>query len=266
MKPPNKKEREALHDAKNRLGYWYPTVMKLGIPNPETIIIPLDRWTALHWLEATSALPVEFKDQFQEAYDRLGYPVFIRTDLQSGKHDWRESCFIESKNIDIWKHLYRVIEYNEMADIMGLNFSAVCVRKYVKPESTFTAWRGMPVGREYRFFARDGKLECYHPYWFEDAIGAEHNFHKPPLPADWKSRLANLYLDTPPGSLAVYAESVTKTLGGYWSVDFLFAEGRWWLTDMALGDASFHLPHKDDRPFKEHSLGQLRDDPKGNEQ
>src|SRR4029077_12960040 len=156
MKPPDQKLLKALHDLKNRLGYWYPTVLKLGIPNPETIIVPLDRFVAMAWMEGEKPLPQEFKDQYQEACDRLGYPVFIRTDEASGKHDWRDSCFIESAKTDIYQHLQRVIEYNEMADIMGLDYSAICVRKYIKPESSFTAFRGMPVGREYRFFARDG--------------------------------------------------------------------------------------------------------------
>jgi hypothetical protein len=305
MKPPSQKQLKALHDLKNRLGYWYPTVMKLGIPNPETIIVPLDRWAGMAWMEGEKPLPTAFKDQYQEACDRLGYPVFVRTDEASGKHDWRDSCYVENARSDIWRHLQRVIEFNEMADIMGLNYSAICVRRYVKPASLFTAWRGMPVGREYRFFARDGKLECFHPYWFEDAIAKDYNSHQPPLPKDWKAKLAELYLDTPPGSLAVWAEDVTKALGGYWSVDFLYADKKWWLTDMALGDASYHMKHEDEavrlknftpthlsiekepapekgvfeidtksirlvrpknEPYREHSLGQLRDDPRGNEQ
>jgi hypothetical protein len=100
----------------------------------------------------------------------------------------------------------------------------------------------MPVSHEWRFFARDGEVKCWHPYWFEDALEEVH--HKPPLPEDWKKQLAEMYSEPPPDKLKEYAETATKALTGYWSIDFLESGRTWYLTDMAIGEASYHYPHR----------------------
>ncbi len=97
----------------------------------------------------------------------------------------------------------------------------------------------MPAVREWRCFVRDGKVECQHPYWPQDAlqdgiggpVGAEALFKAltrstPELDAEC-TRLA---------------EAAGQAVGGYWSVDVLEAKGKLYVTDMAEGERSFHWP------------------------
>jgi hypothetical protein len=103
--------------------------------------------------------------------------------------------------------------------------------------SGFKAFEGMPVSKERRYFVRDGKVVCKHPYWPEDAIYG----HK--LPPDWKLLLAAMNLETGEEreQLNAYAVKFASVNPGFWSVDFAQdARGNWWLIDAARGEVSWH--------------------------
>lgn len=253
-------------DDRNRLCKWFPTVEKLNIPHPRTTLVPFKTALGIWLLSGETHKRIEKEDakmhsflmnewqtrleEIKAAARGYGYPVFIRTDEASGKHDWIRTCHVPDE-ASVPQHLYNIIEDNATADVLGLEYCHFAVREYMEPNHDFTAYRGMPVGLEYRLFARDGKYECGHPYWFPAAL--ERGHHDPPLPQDWKHQMERMYDNSNyhlqrGGTLATWAEKVTRELGGYWSVDFLSVPSRpgspfskWILTDMALGDASYHL-------------------------
>ena len=226
---------------------WFPVVENVcEIPTPRSTIVLLepDEIRAFYD-EVVSKTVVK---RVHEAANSYGYPFFLRTDQASGKHSWKKSCFVPNAE-SISSHIYEVVMFNLLADIMGLPFKSLIVREYIELESAFTAfWGDMPVAKERRYFVRDGVVECRHEYWVEGAIrqGMEH---KSLRESEWLEQLRALNHQSKNElrRLTRYASSVGKELGGYWSVDFAKAkDGRWLLIDMARGEISYHVdscPH-----------------------
>ena len=209
---------------KNSLLYWWPKIKDLGIPVPETRITALD---------ATAV---------RNAAAELNYPVFLRTDLCSGKHDWNASCFVSDES-KVYNNLAKVIESNVRWQMLGIFPQAAVVREFIDLESSFTAFVGdMPITKERRYFVRDTKVLCRHAYWPESAF----NNHPARMAngANWRGKLATLNtVDSSELILDSYAETVSRALEGFWSVDFAKAKnGKWYLLDMALGENSYHWP------------------------
>lgn len=222
---------------KNSLLFWHPKIKNLPIPQPQTEIVPLtDEETKIMQNEmmprsVTEKVAVAIGNNFTP-------PVFIRTDLASGKHGWQKTCFYTGQT-ELWKNLHAVLVDNLLADLF--DFSAFVIREYIPMDSGFTAFYGrMPVNPERRYFIKDHKILCHHPYWPEDAIRPTLDKGLPP---DWKKRLEKMNTNTPEDTkiLDGYASKVAEAFDGFWSVDFCHArDGRWILIDMATGEESWH--------------------------
>jgi hypothetical protein len=224
---------------KNRLtslNFWYPKLKGLAIPMPKTIILPYER-------NPFDDLDYKiFERDLARAAREIGFPLFMRTDLSAGKHDWKNTCYVENFHALI-KNLPRLIESNELADIMGLPYTSIVLREFLDLETTFKAFPGdMPINKERRYFIENGQVLCHHPYWppnaFEDIdAGIQYACH------GWQEKLAELNRqeDSEVILLTNYAKLVSLTLSGFWSVDFAYARnGKWYLIDMAVGEASYH--------------------------
>lgn len=221
---------------------WYPKIKDLPIPQPKTEIIVLNEGE-LKTLYNES-VPDGVTKKVKVVADRIGYPCFLRTDLASGKHSWKKSCFIDGKT-ELWKHIYEVTSFNLCAGVVGLDFKALVVREFIPMDSRFTAFYGdMPVNPERRYFVKDGEVVCHHPYWFEDAIA--QGGKQPSIP-NWREITKEINIETEEEIklLSDYAKMVAKLFDGFWSIDFCKAEdGKWFLIDMATGDKSWHPEHK----------------------
>jgi len=226
---------------KNSLFYWYPKIKDLGIPMPETVMVPFPEE-----FNYFSIFDGKYNEAFNNYVDTViqahedsgfGLPVFLRTGETSNKHGWNETCYVtEIDQID--KHIYQLLEFTEMAGWLGgLNVSGVVLRRFLELDKRFTAFHGrMPVAKEFRFFVKDGKLQCWHPYWFPACMVR-------PSIENWfdilmdMEKLDELNLDM----LTVWAELIGQTVGGYWSIDFCkLKDESWAMTDMAIGESSFH--------------------------
>lgn len=248
--------------------YWWPRVMHLSVPMPETEIIDVGH-EHLQGLLDGRRLPLEIEVQILGAADRLGYPVFLRTDQASAKHDWERACWVPSRDV-LLEHLYAVVEYNELVDMLGLPYSAVVLRKFIPLDHRFQAFHGnLPISRERRYFVLDGRVLCHHPYWPEEAIAeaeegssawdelawledvvgqesiARARTGRSRLPDNWRELLRELNVEPEEEVrlLSRYAEEIGAALGGYWSVDFARgADGTWYFIDAAAGEESWHPP------------------------
>lgn len=229
---------------KNSLLYWYPKISELGIPTPETEIVVLKNLPTLISLCDGDFSPLQ--PQWEEILGKarkIGFPLFMRTDEFSSKHNWKNTCYVE-KEADLRQHIQTLFEDSYCADILGLPIRAIVFRKFIPMKNMFTAFHGeMPVNPEIRFFVKDGEVKCYHWYWVEDAI--ENGTREDKLPFDWKDRIKNAKRDYLSGNDLIWltndARKVAKQFDGYWSVDFcLSKENRWILIDMALGELSWH--------------------------
>ncbi len=215
--------------------YWYPRIKFLDIPQPITKTYKLSE-QELKIIHREKEFPPNLIKKIIPIISDLSYPIFARTDLASGKHFWKKTCFISTKE-NLRRNIFEIIAFNLEANFFGLPFKALIFREFIELETGFRAfYGGMPVARERRYFIRDGKIQCRHPYWPKDSINNPNN-------EDWECILKKQNNETKEEVrlLSEYALMVGNVLDGYWSVDFAYAlDGKWYLIDMALGDESFH--------------------------
>lgn len=230
----------------NSMFVWMPAVELAGVPHPKTRLWRVPHEKLSEWANG-APLPVEIIEDVKrvafELAQEVGWPLFLRTDLASGKHDWERTCYVPNE-VALGQCLWGVVEANEIADIFGLPYEGLALREFLPLESTFKAFRRMPVAVERRYFTTAGKgVECHHPYWPDGAI--EQGWHEESLPEDWRERLAALNDESKdPPYPAHWAAAVVDLLGGSWSVDFAkTTEGKWFLIDMAHANQSWHPDH-----------------------
>ena len=232
--------------ARSSLLRWWPAVGDGTLaPVPQTVIVCVGWRRLADYLDGIGQK--ELTRAVSGAAALLGWPekpVFLRTDQASAKHSYLDTCFLDSGTTerDLARHLYRLIDGNFC---VGLTPQAIVVREYLRLDAPFTAWRGLPIARERRYFVRDGEVLCHHPYWPPEAL--ESLGANPSIP-NWRQELARLNEEPPPevNLLSSMAADVGKALPGYWSIDFAMDVcGVWWLIDMAAGKASWHpeCPH-----------------------
>lgn len=222
------------------LNHWFPIVSRLGIPVPRTLIIDVNRETFINSVGGLDRVDPELLKILQIQGQKLGYPVFMRTDLCAGKHDWKNTCFVPDERA-FESHVIALAEFNELVDIMGLPYKSLVLREFLDLEIAFTAFPGkMPINRERRYFVDGGKLICHHPYWPPEAFETDNGRW---APVGWQTELDKLNKEEPEeiGQLTQWAEKVGRALGDFWSVDFAKTKNNgWYLIDMAVGEASYH--------------------------
>ncbi|MEM9150634.1 MAG: hypothetical protein AAGB19_09295 [Cyanobacteria bacterium P01_F01_bin.3] len=186
--------------------------------------------------------------QIQDEIAEVGLPAFLRTGYTSGKHRFKDACYLPDDSSEtIANHIYGIYEYSEMTQISGLPLDLWVVREYLQPQSFFTAFDGLPISREVRIFCEQGIATQWQPYWPEHAI-ADCRHHAEPLPDDWRDRLAELndisYDDL--AHLKDASELATRIEGMHkydWSIDWLWTEARGWVCiDMAEKHRSYKSP------------------------
>lgn len=222
---------------KTSMNYWYPKIRHLDIPMPKTEI-PVTKniqdWWSL--LDGEDPLSEDEKQLIRDAAIKVGgYPVFMRSDLCSGKHSFEQTCFIQNEE-DVIRHIWAIVDENCFCDC---NMESIAIREYIPPAATFKAFRGLPIAPERRYFVRDGNVVCHHPYWIEDAI-------QNPNRSDWRDLLVLMNDQQQIDEVDVltgYAEQIAQELGGDWSIDFVLGlDGVWYMIDMATAMQSWHPP------------------------
>lgn len=248
MTPPQTRgvPRRELEEASSLL-CWFPQTKDV-LPCPKTVIVELTEDEIHSLVGMLDGVPPSawLVDKLDAAAREIGYPLFLRSDQGSGKHMWRDTCYVPSENA-LLRHIVRLVEWHEMVGVLGLPWRALVFREVLELDAPFTAFAEMPVARERRYFVRDGKVVCFHPYWPEASIRQFHG--ATPLPEDWKEDLAriNIMDDDEIRELTRLAEVFGERNPGYWSVDFARTkDGRWVFIDAARGEVSFHwedCPH-----------------------
>lgn len=230
---------------KTSMLYWYPPTKKLDIPQPKTeIALQKD---VKDWFKILDTeLDDEDKASLERKADYIGYPLFLRTDHSSAKHDFQDTCFIAGKST-LYRNLHNLFEVNYCHDLYP---EAVILREYITLDWSFKAFACMPVAPERRYFISDGKVICHHPYWVEDAIQFYCENYVPPY--DWKDKLQNMNTESKIETtlLKGYAEKIASVLDGEFSVDF--AKGRnkqWYFIDAASAIQSWHPDETEDSSF-----------------
>lgn len=212
---------------------------------PPTTMVGIDWVDAAKEKDGVRTLPW---DDIQDAADVVGWPVFVRTDLASAKHHGIASVRAESPE-DLQAVVVKTLDYTIMKDLLP---SALLFRDWIDIDAKFTAFDGLPMGREFRVFADSDEAYCTHYYWPKESI--EETAPSDPIWHEEHEILENSprppWMDAAARSAAFEANFDTplEDLDPAWSVDFAQdTDGEWWLIDMAIGVDSWH---PDDCPRK----------------
>jgi hypothetical protein len=85
---------------KTSMNYWWDKVRHLDVPMPRTEI-PVTKDVSDWWslLDGDDPLTEAEKHAIQDAAINVGgYPVFMRSDLCSGKHSFEKTCFVKNED------------------------------------------------------------------------------------------------------------------------------------------------------------------------
>ena len=224
----------------NCLSYWFPKIHAAGLPVPATTIIHGARDLGVVLDGKKPEGWDDLERELQTAVERHGVPCFLRTGQGSGKHGWEDTCYITDP-AKIGRHVAALVEWSYSVDMFGLPHDVFAVRDLIPTTPLFhcTDFGNFPVTREFRLFMNSDSMQLDHlqPYWPPDAVE-----QGTPDVDDWREILeqANQLTDAERKLLHIVAHTAAVAVGGYWSIDFLQdSNGKWWLTDMALGERSF---------------------------
>lgn len=224
------------------LSWWFPKLITQGLPVPETRIVALnygreignevfDNRQSNGVTEAVSELLIAMASDA-----RIGWPCFLRTGHFSGKHDWKNTCFVQSPGTML-RQMSNLAMLQEMVGCHPQNHLSVwVVRKMLptKPVVTCTRYGDFPLTREIRVFVEDGRVAYTAPYWPEGAIseGVPEHDH-------WNLHDVQGFTDEELADVTDLASKAGMAVGGRWSVDILDTEDGWYVTDLAEAEKSY---------------------------
>lgn len=224
---------------KTALSYWLPKLQAAGLPTPRTTIVSLGDGMAESIFRVFDGEPLgDASKPFFEEMDRvaaeIGFPLFLRTDHTSGKHNWKNTCFVPSA-ADLKKHIIAIVEFSEMAGVIGLPWDVWAIRELLPtiPYGYCPRYGDMPICKEFRFFVEDGDIKCAHPYWPRFSLeqgGADLG----------ETNYEDLCRMENESELRALASAAGKAVGGAWSIDLLETKRGWFVTDMAEAKKSWH--------------------------
>lgn len=210
-----------MNEEVNNLSFWFPLIEQAQVPVPRTIIIehPHDLMSVLDGVEPEGgvfdALVEKIEKAAREIYPAKGtdHAFFLRTGYLSGKHDWKDTCFVSTIDPDvIGYHIVALIEQSAMAGIMGLPYDTWVVRELLDTAPLFHCewYGGFPVTREFRVFIRDGEVDAIYPYWGLPRVRMAGVVEPPEFVHDLFSASENVV----GGSLVASETSATVTSSG----------------------------------------------------
>lgn len=230
---------------KNCLSYWFPPIEAAGIAVPETRIVRTELDLTLlieNGLMRGSPRGTgvsDFLGDLRRAADLIGFPVFLRTGHGSGKHHWVNTCYVAEAGC-LGDHVHNLVEWSCTVGTFGLPTNVWAVREMLPTSPVFTAFRGMPICREFRVFVDGPEVVCIHPYWPELALLDGFRPLEEPDGFNKKYRAMCDLRKEEREEIGLMASVAGKTLGGKWSVDLIETERGWYLTDMAEAHRSYH--------------------------
>jgi len=228
------------------LSYWFPKLLEAGIPVPRTVIYR----TTTDLTPLCDGKEPERWDEFLRllgaAADSLGsWPIFLRTGQGSGKHQWKDTCFVPNREA-LANHIASLVEWSHMVDFFGLPHDVWCAREMlpVSPVVTLPMYGDMPLVTEVRVFVQGGRIACSHDYWplgaIKEGLPRTIDAHK------IAKQLSNAAATSVEQRLAAHeiARKVAAVFAddGAWSVDLLLTDRGWYVTDMATAGESYHEP------------------------
>ena len=213
----------------NDMNFWYPMVKEWWLPNPETYIIKHDvnlieivDWKKPKWI-------IALVDEIDNYAKKVWYPCFMRFAHSSDKHSWTDTCFLKDKK-SIIKNLWHLTEFSYVADMrLAMRTDSVVIRKLLKTDPYFTAFKDMPITKEVRcVISEELKVLRYWPL-----VAFEWKEVKDELEQMYKMNEEDISF------FEQVLPFLRKQLQWNWSVDFLYSEWQWYCIDMAVLEESY---------------------------
>ena len=95
MKNISFEDREEMERQSSML-YWWPKILHLDIPQPRTTCI---RVKNSNMKVAVNGGPLPDLTPVKDAAGVMGYPLFLRSDHMSAKHEWNRTCYVARAGI-----------------------------------------------------------------------------------------------------------------------------------------------------------------------
>lgn len=241
-----RRRRQKARENKTCQSYWHPLV-PADVPVPKTALVefPLDlHGIALNTIEEDKVTAEEAAalergiSKVKEMTDFFGYPCFIKTGIFSAKHQWY--CYVKDAE-SVKSAVMNIVYHWALVGGFGSDDSEFFVIRELIPTKPFMLFEGkMPVTRERRYFAEDGKVFWHQPYWPKEAFERHEVDLLGHESVDAALALLNEETEEEVRRLKALAESISTAIPGAWSIDFLQdVNGKWWLIDMAEAKKSY---------------------------
>ena len=160
---------------KNSMFYWYPKIKDLDIPQPKTEMYKFNK-EEFKIIQHEEGIPKTLYNNCLPFAEKIGFPLFMRTDNSSCKHGWEKTCYVPDKK-SLKHHIFELLSNSAMQGWMSYVDTGLVFREflelnygYYKGEKFTAFYEGFPVNKERRYFIKEGKIQCHHPYWYPDAI------------------------------------------------------------------------------------------------
>lgn len=246
-----------MREDQNNFSYWYPKIKDCGAHVPESVIIPVpDEIVECFFMERKTDEDTVYQFVKEQVLPRIPKEfaplVFVKNGTFSNKYDFR-SCVTHPDALDIARS---IIDINYMALLYGADGCTELVfRKHVRDDGKhYEIYGGMPLQPEFRvFYDFDRRKVLYTAnYWdwdyCHDTIA--HQSMTDGLVYEKAYEEIEKFYETQKDDVARIAGDVLKDvkLDGKWSVDFMYADGKYWLIDMATAEKSAYWePGREDR-------------------
>ena len=112
---------------------WLPLIQAAGLPVPRTEIVrydPQDLFPTLDGEMYGDGFPL---DDLRAACERIGFPVFLRTDLSSAKHTGKRAWLVENQD-GLIQSVFATFEDNELKWLGGAT-QAFLLREVSSPQT-----------------------------------------------------------------------------------------------------------------------------------
>ena len=214
---------------------WYPKIRSVpSIKIPETKVFKADK--------PIDKIANNIKDFL---INKEWSPAFLRTDQLSDKHNFIDTCFIDTFLVEeIKQKMIRLVEKHEMI-IPPLPVSAFVVRRYYTPKVYFHAFKGLPIAPERRFIISNHKIIADFPYWWASDMFVDKypHFHGVAMVyyevADEIEDVLKRMNSEDYSEAKEQVRKIADMVDGNWSVDaMLTLRHGWMIIDMARAEVS----------------------------
>src|SRR5437870_8174778 len=116
--------RRAEAESESSMAFWFPRVADLRVPRTVFVAIPTE--ASGKWLE--QGVPDWYVEQVAKAAAFTAFPLFMRTDYASGKHRWKDSCYVPDRE-SFGRHIHTVMEENERKGVGATLYKWLVLRE-----------------------------------------------------------------------------------------------------------------------------------------